>query len=193
MSENIRTLRNEYNQSTQKLVGIFAAQLDDLSRRLKESVNELTVSQLEWQPNQGMNTIGMLLAHVAVAETWWINVAVPEMPMQPDGDNRVREILGIEDDGIPLAADASHAAILAGKTISDYFSILDKGRASVHESLRQWSDDDLDELFHLRDSQFSRTWVLYHLVEHLACHWGQILLLKHLMRNSGVLPPLAKK
>jgi hypothetical protein len=46
----------------------FAAQLDDQLTLLKKNTAELDVSQLEWQPHSGMNTIGMLMAHLAVVD-----------------------------------------------------------------------------------------------------------------------------
>jgi hypothetical protein len=38
---------------------------------------------------------------------------------------------------------------------------------------------------------FSHRWVLYHLIEHFASHFGQILSLLHYMRDHGV-PGLAE-
>jgi len=57
-----------YDQKTQAIVGLFAAQFDDMLRRLKKVVEELEVRHLEWQPAPGMNTVGMLLAHLRSEE-----------------------------------------------------------------------------------------------------------------------------
>jgi len=35
----------------------------------------------------------------------------------------------------------------------------------------------------------SPRWILYHVLEHFAGHFGQVLLVKHQMRDAGVLPP----
>ncbi|MEW5794797.1 MAG: DinB family protein [Candidatus Zixiibacteriota bacterium] len=178
-----------YDSSSQRVLAYFAAQLDDQLRRLEDSVAELDTRHLEWQPHPGVNTIGMLLAHLAVAEVYWINVAPAQMPLTPDGDNLILETIGIrmDDDGLPLAADGCHPATLSGKSLSDYLAMLDKTRASTHATLRTWRDADLDTGYRLRDMSVTPAWTLYHVLEHLAGHFGQILVLKHLMRDAGVL------
>jgi hypothetical protein len=46
------------------------AQLDDQSARLTEDTRQLTPEAIAWQPAPGMNTIGMLLAHIAIVEAF---------------------------------------------------------------------------------------------------------------------------
>jgi uncharacterized damage-inducible protein DinB len=177
-----------YDLSSQRVVGLFASQLDDQLRRLKETVAELGTAHLEWQPQPGINTIGMLMAHIAVAEVYWINVAPAGIPLESDGDNLILKTIGIrmDDDGLPLTADARHPATLVGKTLADYLSILDRMRQATHATMRTWQDTDLDQGYTLRDATVTRSWTLYHVLEHFAGHFGQILLLKHLMREAGV-------
>ena len=52
-------------------VALFVGMLDDQLRLLTEDTRGLTVEQLAWQPAPGMNTIGMLLAHIAIVEVFW--------------------------------------------------------------------------------------------------------------------------
>ena len=68
-------------------------------------------------------------------------------------------------------------------------TLLDKARASTHDVLRTWSDDDLASTYANGDRTISREWTVYHVLEHFSGHYGQILLLKHLMRTAGVLAP----
>jgi uncharacterized damage-inducible protein DinB len=178
-----------YNNSSQRIVALFAAQLDDQLRRLKETVAELGTAHLEWQPHPGVNTVGMLLAHIAVAEVYWINVAPAGIPLEPDGDNLILKTIGIrmDDDGLPLKPDGRPPAPLVGKSLTDYLNMLDKMRTASHATLRTWQDTDLDRGYPLRDITVTRSWTLYHVLEHFATHYGQILMLKHLMRDAGVL------
>jgi uncharacterized damage-inducible protein DinB len=178
-----------YDNSSQRIVGLFAAQLDDQLRRLKEAIAELNTTHLEWQPGPGTNTVGMLLAHVAIAEVYWTNIAPLGMPLEPDGDNLILKTIGIrmDDDGLPLKPDGRHPATLSGKSLADYVNMLDKMRAATHATIRTWHDTDLDNSFTLRDATVTRSWALYHILEHFATHYGQILMLKHLMRDTGVL------
>jgi hypothetical protein len=101
----------------------------------------------------------------------------------------MKEVIGIrmDDDGIPLAAAGPHPGTLAGKTIEDYFRMLDDARASTHREFRQWRDADLAKTYSFRDRIISYEWTAYHTLEHFCGHYGQILLLKHLMRDAGLL------
>jgi hypothetical protein len=181
-----------YDPKTQKVVGLFAAQLDDQLKRLKNNVKGLTVKQLEWQQRPGMNTVGMLLAHLALVEVWWIKLAPSDVDWEGEGKKAIKKICGFEDDGLPMPADGKHSKYLKGYTLDRYMSVLTKVRRAIHRELKTWRDRDLDKLYALRSHRFSRMWTLYHVLEHFAAHFGQILLLKHLMRNAGVLPAAKK-
>ena len=182
-----------YDSKSQATVSLFAAQLDDQLTLLKEAVGKLTVPQLEWQPQRGMNTIGMLLAHLAVVEVFWINVAAKEIPPEPEGEEIMLQTIGIlmDDDGLPIKPDGLHPQTLSGRSVTDYFTMLDKARASIHAEMRKWQDTDLESTFIRRrgdaETHITRSWTLYHILEHFAGHFGQILLLKHMMRSAGVL------
>ncbi|HKK20966.1 MAG TPA: DinB family protein [candidate division Zixibacteria bacterium] len=176
-----------YDPKTQAKIGLFAAQLDRQLNWLKQEVKGLTMQQLEWQLRPGMNTIGMLLAHLALVEVWWINVAPTGMPWEPDGKKLIGKICGFDDDGIPLPAKGKHAEILKGYSLEKYLAVMAKARRSIHKEMKTWRDRDLDKFYLLNKKQFSRTWTLYHVLEHFASHFGQILMLKHMMRDAGVL------
>src|SRR6266705_1799597 len=50
------------------------------------------------------NSIGMLLAHIAIVEVFWTRLALEDRPMPFE----VHDVLGmgLDDDGMPLKADA---------------------------------------------------------------------------------------
>ena len=179
-----------YDLSSQRIVALFAAQLDDQLLWLRKAVAELDIPHLEWQPHTGVNTVGMLLAHIAVVEVYWINVAPAGIPLEPDGDNLILKTIGIrmDDDGLPLRPDARHPTTLTGKSLGDYLEMLDRMRLATHATMRTWRDVDLEEGYKIRDDTLTLSWTLYHVLEHFVAHFGQILLLKHLMCDAGVLP-----
>lgn len=183
-----------YDAAANPRVASFAAQLDDQLARLRKSVDGLENRHLEWQPHPGVNTIGMLLAHLAVVDIWWMRIAPRETP-EPECDPLTRELIGIslEDDGLPLAPDGTHPASLRGKGLSDYLSMMDRARAVTHGELRGWRDSDLATTYRLVDRVISREWTAYHVLEHFAGHYGQILLLMHLLRDASLLPRPEKK
>ena len=164
--------------------GVFFAQLEDQSRRLTEDTLGLTVDELAWQPQPGMNTIGMLLAHIAVVEVYWTaNVTRTEC--------RCREVLGIEDsdDGMPLPAGGEPPAGLKGKGLSYFDDLLARARHNTREKLGPLRPEELDDTVEVkpRDGvlyRMNRRWILYHMVEHEAGHYGQVNLLRHLYRTN---------
>lgn len=175
-----------YEESSQWVLGQFAAQMDDQWRRLRDGLGKLHVSQLEWQWRRGMNTVGMLLAHMAIAEVYWMNVAVAGMAGTQSGEDATKDILGIglDDDGMPLATDGRHPAALEGKAFEFYVGLIDAARAATHKVLQSWTDADLELTYPLRDFQVSRHWTVYHALEHFCGHAGQILMLKHMMMEE---------
>ena len=177
-----------YDPIANPRVSSFAAQLDNRLAALKKNTAGLDVSHLEWQPHPGVNTIGMLLAHLAIVDVWWIRLA-PHETSEAECDGIMREIIGIgmDDDGLPLAANGRHPASLAGRTIDDYSRMMDAARAVTHQELRRWFDDDLEQTYKQGTGVITREWTVYHVLEHFCGHYGQILLLKHLMRDQGVL------
>jgi hypothetical protein len=177
-----------FDPKTQGKVGLFAGQLDDQLAKLKKAVDGLTVEQLEWQQHPGMNTIGMLLAHLSVVEIWWIKIAPHSIQWEPEGKALIQKVCGIEDDGMPLPEDGVHPTYLKGFALDQYVDVLTKGRRAIHIELKKWRDRDLDKYYPLGKNHYSRSWTLYHVLEHFAAHFGQVLLVKHLMRNAGVLP-----
>lgn len=164
--------------------GTFLAQLDDQLRLVKEATRGLTPEDLMWQPAPGMNTIGMLLAHMAVAEVWWTKFALGG---EPAAD--VDDVLGIggDDDGLPLAEGAPAFPLLNGKDLAFYDDLLDRSREFVKRMARDREPEDMDrEMPRERPDGSVRMlnvrWFYYHILEHFSGHYGQIQLLKHLRR-----------
>lgn len=166
----------------------FIAQLDDQLQRLHENTRGLTPEDLSWQPARGMNTIGMLLAHLAVVEVWWMKIALRD-ELDPD----VRDVIGIgvDDDGMPLAEDAPAFALLDGKGLDFYDDLIAKARAFVTAAAKEATPEGMDRVFTRTRRDGSKRslnvrWCFYHVLEHFSGHYGQILLLRHLRRTAAV-------
>lgn len=186
-------IKRGYDPKSQGKIGLMAAQLDDQLKVLKKRVEGMTVAQLEWQQAPGMNTIGMLLAHLGTAEVYWFRVAPQSLKWNPDGIKIIQKVCGIEDDGIPLPPDGVHPAYLKGFSLDQYWKILTRTRSLTHRIMKTWKDKDLDKLYTIGKMQCSYSATIYHVLEHFCSHAGQILLIQHQMRNAGVLPPKEKK
>jgi uncharacterized damage-inducible protein DinB len=168
-----------YDPKSQRAVAFLAAALDDQLRRLKESVAGLSIEALEWQEAPGRNTVGMLLAHLAVAEAWWIQAGAKGIGDREEISGILRAVIGIraQDDGMPLAPDGSHPQALRGRALGDYLALLDRARVASHVVLRGWQDTELEDEVELRERTVTKGWILYHVLEHTVAHYGQILLL----------------
>jgi uncharacterized damage-inducible protein DinB len=166
---------------------LHVAALEELTGRLRAALRGIGPWELAWQPRRGVNTIGMLLAHIAIVEVWW-SVGVLE---GRDRETPFRRLLGLDEDGdgMPLPPRGTPPAALAGRRLADLMRIVGRGRAEVRRvaagltardlvrTRRRMRRDGLRQVFDAR-------WVLHHLVEHLAGHFGQILLLRHLYRDA---------
>jgi uncharacterized damage-inducible protein DinB len=165
----------------------FYAQLDDQSHLLLQDLRGISAAELQWQPKRGMNTIGMLLAHIAIVEVFWVNIAIEREP-----GAGIQKVLGIDrdDDGMPLPAGEAPPAVLRGRTLAWYAARLARARTWAKRTVRGWPDASM-ERFILRTrrdgtrTRVSRRWILYHLLEHQAGHYGQILLLRHWYRDRA--------
>src|SRR5262245_3661332 len=160
-----------------RLAGLFLWQLDDQSRRLTEDTRGATPDELAWQPAPGMNTIGMLLAHIAAVEVGWMRAAVLGL------DRDSIEVLPIGKGAIdmPLPTGALAPAALVGRDLAFYDDLLARARAFTRETIAPLTDADLERRFRTpatwepdRGREFEGTigWALYHVLEHEAGHYG---------------------
>ena len=171
-----------------RLAGLFLWQLDDQSRRLTEDTRDATPEELAWQAAPGLNTIGMLLAHIAATEVGWVQRGI----LLRDWD--VGQVLGLGSNEIriPLPADGRPPSALMGRDLPYFDGLLARARSHTRSAIALLTDADLDRRFRVPafwqpDAEFEATvgWVLYHILEHLAGHYGQINLLRHQYRTRA--------
>ncbi len=191
MTTRVLHLPSQFGNS-HRLVAGLATMLQDHHQRVRDLTNGLTTEQLEWQIRAGHNTIGMLLAHIATAEVYWMQIAAEEIPYQDIGEKRLVEILGInmQDDGVPQAADGIHPETLTGWKLEKYYALLEKALTSTLSSLEKWDDVEMLRDFTVPGRRLlvsNKLWMGYHVLEHLAAHTGQIGLILHLQKDVGLL------
>lgn len=172
-------------------VARFLAQMDEQRRALLDGLGGLTAADLEWQMHPGMNTIGMLLAHIAYAENHLTQVG-----LEGKATSDTRTAIGISEDeeGMPLASDAPPSPALAGRDLVWFDGLLERARLHTRRVAQTLTDVDLArEVRRPRPDGtqriFNLGWVFYHLLEHEAGHRGQINLLQHLARTARDTPP----
>lgn len=190
MTEDLLPIPPGYQARPEKArIAWLAAQLDDQLRRLGRRLAGAGVELLEWQLRPGVNTIGMLLAHVGNTEAYWVLVAEGRIRAPEQAEAAITGALGIDmmDEGMPIPPDGGHPANLRGVSLGRYFELLGRARAATHAALRHWDEAALASAFPWEGRSVSRSWIAYHLLEHFAGHAGQILLLKSLHdRNATI-------
>ncbi|MEK7330861.1 MAG: DinB family protein, partial [Candidatus Eisenbacteria bacterium] len=166
--------------TTSRLAGLFLWQLDDQSRRLTEDTRGATPEELGWQQALGMNTIGMVLAHIAMVEIGWVEAGIRDRAWACD------EVLQMnyKECGVPLAADGVPPPGLHGRELAFFDDLLARARAHTRAVVAPLTDANLERRFTQRkgtDREFEGNvgWTLYHILEHEAGHYGQINLLRH--------------
>jgi len=186
MADVVRSIMQPAEGFRSREAGSFYVQMLDQDRVLLESLQGITAQELEWQPERGMNTIGMLLAHNAVVDVFWTQLAILGLK---EYDSTPVLGIGMDDDGLPLAPDAEPPANLRGKPLAYYEDLISRGRAYVKDSWSKVTDADMDkETTRERPDGSKRIlnvrWAMYHILEHFAGHRGQIQMLRHFYRAS---------
>ena len=165
----------------------FMWQLDAQRGSLLEDTRGLTPGDLAWQVAPGMNTIGMLLAHIAFAEAHLTQVG-----LSGEAVGHAHDVIGITEaeEGLPLPPEGRPPAALAGLDIGAFHAMLEKARVRTREVARILTDADLERRVTRSRPDgggrvFNPGWVFYHLLEHEAGHRAQINLLRHLRSAAG--------
>jgi uncharacterized damage-inducible protein DinB len=165
-------------------VAVKVSEIAAVHALLAEASDGLTAAQLERQPAPGRNTIGMLLAHVAVAETH-----LGQVGLLGERDGHVHDVIGItvEDEGMPLAPGAGPSLALSGRERAFFLDLLARAHAHTRAVCANLEDADLaaDIVRPPRPDGtqrvFDRRYILFHMVEHAALHLGQIRALRAAM------------
>ena len=172
--------------------GLYFTQMEDQTQRLHKAIADITPAELEWQPRGGMNSIGMLLAHVAGAEVAWAMRGFEGyQATNIEAFIAKIEALGIPDDGAPLPADGKPPAYFAGKHLAYFQELLAKARTYWRNAASKLSDADMDReitetIWDGTQRVYTPRWVMYHVLVHHPGHASQIYLLRHMYRDSTV-------
>jgi len=138
--------------------------LADTRRRTLEVLDGYDDARLD-EPGPGGNSIGTILAHVAVIETDWLYVVVL-------GEDYPAELLALLP---PDVRDADgHLLPTPGLPLARYLEALAAVRAQLVERVAVLTSDDLHSIRSLPDYDVSPEWVVHHLVQHEAEHRAEV-------------------
>jgi len=168
-------------------VAVKVAELAAVHDLIREAVHDLSPAQLMSQSAPGRNTIGMLIAHIAIVETH-----LGQVILRAEPQGHVADVLGMssDDDAMPLPAGGAPPARLAGKDEAFYLDLLSRAHAHTRAACAPLTDADLATGI-VRPPRpdgtqrvFDRRYALFHMLEHAALHMGQIRSLKAVLTTG---------
>lgn len=143
----------------------YLERLQGLHDGIREAIRTLPAEALDWSPGAEMNSIGVLAAHVAGSELYWIGDIAGQTPT-----GRVRELEfrthGLDQDALQR--------------------LLDAALALARETLQNLNPQELDQVHSTPDGRtVTAGWALLHALEHAGLHTGHIQLTAQLWRQAA--------
>jgi len=133
--------------------------------QIAKIVKDIELQGLNWKPIPGINTIYVLISHIAGSRNFWINQVI-------GGDDIHRE------------RDAEFKAW--GQDRQMLLRKLLDSTAQCLETLGRLAPEESNSLRRVRDKEYTVRWCMLHAIEHSGYHIGQIKLLeKQLSKNGG--------
>ena len=136
--------------------------LETLHEECQAQISGMTQEELDWYPDDGMNSIAILVAHIAGAERYWIGEVVMGEATDRDRD-REFETIGVSEDELSCLLDSTLA----------YTRTAFEGLAADHLAEVRISPRD--------GREYTVAWSITHVVEHTALHLGQMQITKQLL------------
>lgn len=143
------------------MLGDYFERLQSLHTDINQTIADLPPSALDWAPGTDMNSLCVLVVHVAGAERYWIG-----------------DVVGQGISGRDRDAEFQTGGLAASVLVER----LDKVLAHSRSVLEELTVPDLDaQRTSPRDGhKFTVAWALAHALEHTALHLGHIQITRQL-------------
>jgi uncharacterized damage-inducible protein DinB len=144
----------------------YLKHMQELHDGIKEELSQLPAEALDWIPGEGMNSLAVMVVHVAGSERYWIGDVV-----MGESSNRDRE--------------AEFRA--SGLEVSQLNQRLDESYKYAKGAMARLYLKDLDRqcLSPSSGKTFSAAWALLHALDHAAIHLGHVQLTRQLWNERG--------
>lgn len=161
----------------QKQIDLFIYMLEDIRRITLKGVGGLTKQQLFQEPIPGEFCIGSYLMHLAEVDLGWLQVM--------DGKEPEEELKKKSYYGTWFDSDTACNPPKEPLEVEEYIDTLTKCRVKLIEYIKTLSDFDLEKKFSVTRNydgkevikEYTRKWIIYHLIEHEAHTRGQMFML----------------
>lgn len=143
------------------LFASFFAQLNELHEEVSRAIHGLHSEALDWTPGGSMNSMAVLVTHIAGAERYWIG-----------------DVVG----GNPSGRDRSAEFEIKNQEEELLLKRLNDSLEHSRDVLERLSLENLDAVcISPRDGrQFTVGWALVHALEHTALHTGHIQIMRQM-------------
>jgi len=146
-------------------IGTTIEMLEDLKRRVTNSVSHLSIEETDFLLDEEANRIGALIYHLAATEKYYQLYTFENRDFNSDEK--------IWDVALSLGSNAREA--FQEKPIDYYLNIWDEVRKNTLSLLK--TKDDKWFKSKVKNSRMNNYWAWYHVMEHQANHMGQIRLI----------------
>lgn len=136
---------------------------DNYQQLLVHALTPLSPEQLALSAAPHLRSIGMNAAHIIGARAGWLHYVLKE------GDENLTTLNKRDEPGQPA------------RTAAELVSGLETTWQVIQDALQRWTIADLDDVLHDTgengeeiEEDFTRQWVIWHLIEHDLHHGGEI-------------------
>lgn len=148
-------------------IGTTVSMLQDLKRRVTNSVSDLNQEETDFLLDEEANRIGALILHLAATEKYYQVYTFENRGFNAEEKEEWETALNL--------GDAARESI-KGQPISFYLKIWESVREETLKLLKTQDDKWFEAK--VQDSNMNNHWAWYHVMEHQANHMGQIRLIK---------------
>jgi uncharacterized damage-inducible protein DinB len=140
----------------------YLQRLEDLQNRLHRDVRDLSAEAMDWSPGLEMNSVAVLLAHIAGVLQEGMDIALSAPP------RRVR------------AQEFQTRGVLSAEMLHRLDAVIDYARGT----LPRLGLADLDQERQDEDGTVTCGWALLHALEHAYLHLGHVQITCQMWRQS---------
>lgn len=171
MTQKIPRFSVEWVADCDPVVGLWLAVLDDARDRMLYALKSVQEADLDRTPSVGINTIGMILYHVALTDLNWVYDNLLKEPYPADiGALFPHPLTDADDNLYPVQ----------GWGMQDYLDRMAAARIKVHQVFKAMSLETFRALVLREESygtyEMTPESILRHLAQHESEHRGEIQL-----------------
>jgi uncharacterized damage-inducible protein DinB len=167
----------EPSLSKEPEIGRWLWALQDTRRRTIGELGNVSPATIDWLPESSANTIGTMLYHIADIEADWLYAEVLEQPIPA----AVAALFPFD------TRDAQgHLIQVAGLSLEQHVRRLETVRDLLLDVYQQMDLGEFRRIRSLPAYDVTPEWVLYHLMQHEAQHYGQIVRTRRAAAGQGL-------